>query len=193
MTDGAFNPADLLSGLAANPELLKNAMQMASALASSGALNGLFGGGATTEQPPKTSAAANAATPPSASFADLLAGLTNGSAPSGAPRSDTAAANAATPPSASFADLLAGLTNGSAPSGAPRSDTAAANASPVPTSVSAERERKGRPAPCHRDRVQLLQSICPFLPEEKREKVQFLIKLLGLLDAAESMGIGRLF
>lgn len=159
MTDGAFNPADLLSGLAANPELLKNAMQMASALASSGALNGLFGGGATTEQPPKTSAAANAATPPSASFADLLAGLTNGSAPSGAPRSDTAAANA----------------------------------SPVPTSVSAERERKGRPAPCHRDRVQLLQSICPFLPEEKREKVQFLIKLLGLLDAAESMGLGRLF
>lgn len=153
MTDGAFNPADLLSGLASNPELLKNVMQMASALASSGALNGLFGGAAQEAQPQPSSAA------PAAS------------------------------PQGSFADLLAGLMNSSAPSGEPKADSVAASGPPVPQ----EKEQKRRPTPCHEDRVQLLRSICPFLPEEKREKVQFLIKLLGLFNAAEHMGLGRLF
>jgi hypothetical protein len=67
--------------------------------------------------------------------------------------------------------------------------------SPPPKKVEPEQgqERKRPPAPSHNDRIHLLQSICPFLPEEKREKVQFLIKLLGLLSAAEQMGLGKLF
>ncbi|MBQ8382540.1 MAG: hypothetical protein IJX47_04965 [Clostridia bacterium] len=159
----AFNAGDLLSGLAANPEMLKSAMQMASALASSGALNGLFGGGGNSAPPSAEPSAAAA------------------SAPSGG--------------SGGFADLLSGLMGAGggsqASAGAPTGGVK--TAAPVSADPSGEHGQKRRPAPCHQDRVRLLQSICPFLPEDKREKVQFLIKLLELLSTAEGMGLGRLF
>ena len=160
----AFNPGDLLSGLAANPDLLKNAMQMASALASSGALGGLFNSGS-----PGTTASAK---PPDA--------------PNGAG-------------AGSFVDLLSGLM-GAPPRESDRTtDTAtvgsALGAAAVPTASRPQKEGEShRPSPpCHQDRVRLLQAVCPFLPDDKREKVYFLIKLLELFSTAEQMGLGRLF
>ncbi len=157
--NGSAFPTDLLSSLAANPDLLKNAMQMASVLASSGALGGLFG--VPTGEPSPSSSPQF--TPPSQGGLNANSGI---------------------------ADLLAGLM-GSAES-PPGTSTPP---SPTPQKAEAEQvqERKRPPAPSHNDRIHLLQSICPFLPEEKREKVQFLIKLLGLLSAAEQMGLGKLF
>ncbi len=125
---------DLLSGLAQNPELLKNAMQMASALASSGALNGLLGGAG-------TSPSKDASPQPGGGLADLLSGLGTAVRPPAPPE----------PP-----------------------------APPPPA------------GPCHADRVRLLQAICPFLPGNKREKVQTLIQLLNILHSAEQMGLGKL-
>lgn len=151
-------PGDLLSSLAANPELLKNAMQMASALASSGMLNGLFGGTEDSSSPPSTQQGG-----PSGQIGgitDLLAGLMGKSA-SGNP-----------PPSASQTEHC------------PPIEKKQQDASSHPI------EPRRTPSPNHNDRIHLLQSICPFLSEEKREKVQFLIKLLGLLSAAEQMGLG---
>lgn len=147
-----FNPGDLLSGLAANPELLKNAMQMASALASSGVLDGLLGKGDAAPTPPKPSE----------------------SAPLGE--------------MGSFAQLLSSL-GSTAPSPVEKqaSDGAFEKAAPAKT------EHHRPPAPCHQDRVRLLQAICPFLPEPKREKVHFLIKVLEVFSTAEQMGLGRLF
>lgn len=153
----AFNPGDLLSGLAANPELLKNAMQMASALASSGALSGLF----------------NASNPAPASAKPA-------EAPSGAG-------------AGSFADLLSGLMGTSTPSDATQVSAAPSKTAPASAPPAKEAEAHRSPAPCHQDRVRLLQAVCPFLPDDKREKVQFLIKVLELFSTAEHMGLGRLF
>ena len=154
-------PGDLLSSLAANPELLKNAMQMASALASSGMLNGLFGGGETASPPPPPNRG-DAPSGGGGGIADLLAGLMGASGNSH-------------PPSQGQAEHRPGV----------EQERWDANPHPV--------EPRRPPTPSHNDRIHLLQSICPFLPEEKREKVQFLIKLLGLLSAAEQMGLGKLF
>lgn len=179
MSENAF-AGDLLSNLAANPDLLKNAMQMASALASSGMLNGLFGGASPSQE-------------------------TQGTAPMGAATGAAASApTSANPSSGGFADLLAGLLGQSGSAFAESSARTAQNAAPAENSADSGKsstvfaenhgqERKKVPAPSHNDRIHLLQSICPFLPDEKREKVQFLIKLLGLLSAAEQMGLGKLF
>lgn len=158
---------DLLSSLSANPELLKNAMQMASALASSGMLNGLLGGSPGGEAPPSTSPQPPFQSAPSAGSGQPAGGI---------------------------ADLLAGLM-GQSGQGASRSAEKAESGSPASQKSERESEHHGQeprrlPTPSHNDRIHLLQSICPFLSEEKREKVQFLIKLLGLLSAAEQMGIG---
>ena len=156
---------DLLSGLAANPDLLKNAMQMASALASSGVLSGLFGNA------PSGDSSAPPQPPPISPTQSVGAGAA----------------------SSGFADLLAGIMGQTAGSAASNTESATtANARSVPAdNARPQPSGKRPPSPSHHDRVHLLQSICPFLPEDKREKVQFLIKLLGLLSAAEEMGLGN--
>ena len=173
----AFNPADLLSGLAANPEMLKNAIQMASALASSGALSGLFGGGGNAA-PPSGEPTANAPT----NSVPANSGVGNSSPAGGA---------------SGFADLLAGLMGAGNTSAGGASQANGQSEKPDATAVAAQQSgghgQKRPPTPCHQDRVRLLQAVCPFLPEEKREKVQFLIKLLELLSTAEGMGLGKLF
>ena len=143
MSESAF-PTDLLSSLASNPDLLKNAMQMASALASSGALDGLFGKGA------------DGAAPTSGKdFSSLLSGMGQGK---GEESQKPAPADHFRPPS------------------------------PEP------RPPMKRPEPpCHNDRIQLLRAVRPFLPEEKREKIDFLVQLLGLLHTAEELGLRKLF
>ena len=149
MSESAF-PTDLLSSLASNPDLLKNAMQMASALASSGVLDGLFGkgGGENTQHPPS---------PPSGTgdFASLLAGLGGN--------------NASLPPK----------------------EEVGHSSPPSPKEVAHPQKRPS--PPCHKDRVQLLRSVRPFLPDDKREKIDFLVQLLELLHTAEELGLRKLF
>lgn len=149
-------PSDLLSALTANPQMLKDAMQMASALASSGMLNGLF----QKESPPE---AKETVEPQKGSgdFANLLSGLLAGQ---------------------SGGDSHSRETNAQAEH---RTDKASDHGGTV------DRARQNRP--CHNDRIQLLRSLRPFLPEEKRDKIDFLIQLLGLLNAAEQLGVGKLF
>ena len=149
MSESAF-PTDLLSSLASNPDLLKNAMQMASALASSGVLDGFLGKGGSenSQRPPST--------------------------PSG---------------TGDFASLLAGLGGNNAP---PPPKENAVHPSPQPPREVAHPPKRPNP-PCHNDRVQLLKSLRPFLPEDKREKIDFLVQLLGLLHTAEELGLRKLF
>lgn len=165
MSEAAFNPADLLSTLTANPQMLKDAMQMASALASSGMLNGLF----SKENPSEsreTGGKPNDSAKESGDFATLLSGILSGQ-------------------SESFAHDRRD------------SNPQAAHRAEYSQSASADRggaiERTRKPPPCHNDRIQLLRSLRPFLPEEKRDKIDFLIQLLGLLNAAGQMGLGKLF
>ena len=154
MSESAF-PTDLLSSLASNPDLLKNAMQMASALASSGALDGLFGKSSDENReaptaPPKPMGTND--------FSTLLSGFGGG--------------RASEPP----------------------------KAEPKETVESSQKENrepphpvKRPPPPCHNDRIQLLRAVRPFLPEDKREKIDFIVQLLGLLHTAEELGLRKLF
>ena len=143
MSESAF-PTDLLSSLASNPDLLKNAMQMASALASSGALDGLFGKGTEGVAPPSGK-----------DFSSLFSGMGQGK---GEEQRGPSPTDRSHPPS------------------------------PEP------RPPMKRPEPpCHNDRIQLLRAVRPFLPEEKREKIDFLVQLLGLLHTAEELGLRKLF
>ncbi len=147
MSEPTF-PADLLSSLASNPELLKNAMQMASALASSGVLDGILGKGTQA----------------------------NPSDPSSKPESD-------------FSAVLAGLGSEKTQESPPTPP-----AHPTPSQPKDPRPQTKRSTPpCHNDRIQLLRSVRPFLPEDKREKIDFLIQLLGLLHTAEELGLRKLF
>lgn len=147
MSESAF-PTDLLSSLASNPDLLKNAMQMASALASSGVLDGILGKGnnENNQSPPSPSSGTG-------DFSSLLAGLGGNFSP---PKQDPQ------PPSPPSAKEMAQPTKRSTP-------------------------------PCHKDRVQLLKSVRPFLPDDKREKIDFLVQLLELLHTAEELGLRKLF
>lgn len=147
MSESTF-PADLLSSLAANPDLLKNAMQMASALASSGMLDGILGKG--NESTPSPSAP-DSETDFSAFFSEQ--GSKKNPEPPPTPHSPTEPSQ-------------------------PRD--------PRPT------VKRSTP-PCHNDRIQLLRSVRPFLPEDKREKIDFLVQLLGLIHTAEELGLRKLF
>ena len=153
MSESVF-PTDLLSSLASNPDLLKNAMQMASALASSGVLDGFLGkgGGEGSRQSPSPSGTGD--------FSTLLAGLSGNNPPPH--QSDTGH-----------------------PSPQP-------SRSPKPSDEASPPRKRPNP-PCHNDRVQLLKSLRPFLPEDKREKIDFLVQLLGLLHTAEELGLRKLF
>ena len=154
MSESAF-PTDLLSSLASNPDLLKNAMQMASALASSGALDGLFGKGSDE----------------------------NREAPSAPPRPME---------NSDFSTLLSGLTGGKAPE-PPKAEPQEAFARPQKENREPPHPAKRPTPPCHNDRIRLLQAVRPFLPEDKREKIDFIVQLLGLLHTAEELGLRKLF
>lgn len=178
MSESPF-PGDLLSSLAANPELLKNAMQMASALASSGVLDGLLSKSAPSGESP----ADRSAPPPPPLDSPYQARGASGGGSTG-----------------DFAGLLAGLMgNHPQQSHETRSEPSiqVSHASTAATgkdgaSSPTHAGKKSAP-PCHNDRVQLLKAVRPFLPEDKREKIDFFIQLLGLLYSAEQMGLRKLF
>lgn len=167
MSEDARPLGDLLSNLMEHPEMLQKAMGIASSLASSGILNGLMNTPADSGQ----SAASNEA---------------RGNAPSGSPDLS------------SIGNLLAGLMG----SDSKPSDRAEPHRLPNESDRQNERpndraehcpERRRSSHIGHNERIRLLQSLRPFLPCDKQEKIDFVIKLLGLLEAAEQMGLGKLF
>lgn len=101
-------------------------------------------------------------------------------------------APASTSPNVSINDLLSGLlgNSGRPPEGGDRQQPR------LPEREEKESHPPSHPSPPrvgHTERIRLLQSLRPFLPSDKQEKIDFVIKLLGLLEAAERMGLGRLF
>lgn len=151
---------DLFKKVMENPELLSGAMSMASALASSGALNGLLGK-KTGEEMKESGGPENPQNLPQTdqpSMADLsgMAGLSG----------------------------LSGLMN--ALSGNP-----GRKEPPSPTPPSAP-PRKDSPARgMHKERIALLEAMRPFISPEKKDRLELLIRLLGVMEIAEGMGISK--
>lgn len=149
---------DLLKKVMENPELLSGAMSMASALASSGALNGLLG--KKTEGRREVEEAPISPTPPVGlpGLSDLMNALTGGTPPKASdPQSER------TDPSE----------QGETPAASP------------PTRIDGS-HRVG-----HRERIALLEAMRPFISHEKKDRLELLIRLLGVMEIAEGMGLGR--
>lgn len=95
----------------------------------------------------------------------------------------------------SFSDLLSRLNENehrpSEDSRPPTQHTHEHEEKPVPPTTSSS--HPSAPRVGHTERIRLLQSLRPFLPSDQQEKIDFIIKLLGLLEAAERMGLGKLF
>ena len=51
------------------------------------------------------------------------------------------------------------------------------------------RASSGRPSGTHEQRIQLLEAMRPFVPEDRRNKIDFIIKLLGLMQVANELGL----
>ena len=63
---------------------------------------------------------------------------------------------------------------------------------PIPiqeTKNDQEKENGHEHKTSHRDRIKLLEAMRPFVPVEKREKLEFVIRLLGLIQVADQLGI----
>ncbi len=201
MTEGSLPLGNLLGSLMENPEMLQKAMNIASTLASSGILNNLMNSTPTGSQngPPASAAPSPPASSADSSFApsadpsgfnELLSGLL-GSAPKS---SETASGGVSAQSQTAQSDASSQAVGG-APGDPPRSENASASYGGGSRGNPAHDggHHKNGPHIGHTDRIRLLQSLRPFLPEEKRDKIDFLIKLLGLLEAAEGMGLGKLF
>lgn len=56
-----------------------------------------------------------------------------------------------------------------------------------------ERQAPGRPGilrgGTHEQRIKLLEAMRPFVPEDKRAKIDFIIRLLGLMQVADQLGL----
>lgn len=191
MSENALPLGNILNSLMEHPEMLQKAMSIAGSLASSGVLDNLMntptdGGGQT--------ASANAYSTPQngspdlASVGNLLAGLMKGNG-AGEGKGDEARTREeyrssaqsmnSRPDSASHGEDRAFSENFS-------NDKQAQ----LPHNQASHHQN---PHVGHTERIRLLQSLRPFLPCDKQEKIDFVIKLLGLLEAAERMGLGKLF
>ena len=51
------------------------------------------------------------------------------------------------------------------------------------------RTSAGRPSGTHEQRIKLLEAMRPFVPEDRRNKIDFIIKLLGLMQVANELGL----
>ena len=55
------------------------------------------------------------------------------------------------------------------------------------------RQSTGKRMPgTHEQRIKLLEAMRPFVPEDRRSKIDFIIKLLGLLHVANELGLKNL-
>lgn len=163
MSESAPGLGNILNSLMENPEMLQKAMNIASSLASSGVLDDLM---KTPTEGGRPSSSANSYAPPQNASPDL----------------------------SSVGNLLAGLMNDrSKPSEHDAQRDKPREHDVQPPSEHSEHPSQHAPHVGHTERIRLLQSLRPFLPCDKQEKLDFVIKLLGLLEAAERMGLGKLF
>lgn len=171
---------DLLKKVMENPELLSGAMNMASALASSGALNGLFqkkeenpANPAQNSNPPPEDRGetAQSGTPAGMSGLSGLAGLLGAL---GGPGNTGPQDRTPNPPGQD------GTPDGRSGTDQPdRSDRNAPAGQPAP-------HRAG-----HKERIALLEAMRPFISPEKKDRLELLIRLLGVMEIAEDMGFGK--
>lgn len=182
----------LLSGLMEHPEMLQKAMSIASTLASSGVLNELMNSSAEGNRPTPSDdryTPSSANTPDLSSIGNLLSGLMGDNSQSNEEKSrdDRSQRTQNTAQSKDFSSDRACSGEASA-----RAEETA-RTRPLSRSEGGHEGGRGGIHVGHAERIRLLQSLRPFLPCDKQEKIDFVIKLLGLLDAAERMGLGKLF
>lgn len=51
------------------------------------------------------------------------------------------------------------------------------------------RDAPKRPSGTHDQRIKLLEAMRPFVPDDRRNKIDFIIKLLGLMQVANELGL----
>lgn len=191
MSESALPLGNILNSLMEHPEMLQKAMSIAGSLASSGVLDNLMntptdGGGQTASA--NAYSAPQSGSPDLSSVGNLLAGLMKGGG-AGEENSEEARTKDGNHSSAqSMNSRSDGASHGgdSAFSGHFSADKQAQ----FPQNHASHHQN---PHVGHTERIRLLQSLRPFLPCDKQEKIDFIIKLLGLLEAAERMGLGKLF
>ena len=159
---------DLLKKVMENPELLSGAMNMATALASSGMLNGLFS---------KNPGATPGSPAPENPSGDTVRTQEN---PSGAGQAGMPL-NGLSGLSGLFNALGGGPTPAAETQSKPQGETAALTPSP-----SNSTHRAG-----HKERIALLEAMRPFISPEKKDRLELLIRLLGVMEIVEGMGLGR--
>lgn len=153
---------DLLKKVMENPELLSGAMSMASALASSGALNSLLGK-KPEEKKEEDDRTLNSQNP--------LSGLSGISGLSG------------------LSGLMSALAGG--PHNPPPESEEKPDAPPEPRTPRAIQADHGPRRAGHKERIALLEAMRPFISPEKKDRLELLIRLLGVMEIAEGMGFGR--
>ena len=156
---------DLLKKVMENPELLSGAMSMASALASSGALNGLLGRRPGEERkdpdpdPPRPEQSGSAVGgQPGMPDPAMLSGLSS---------------------------LMSALGGGNPSAKSPQDPPNPSTPPKPPSAPQSEHRRVG-----HRERIALLEAMRPFISPEKKDRLELLIRLLGVMEIAEGMGLG---
>lgn len=190
MSESSLPLGSLLSSLMEHPEMLQQAMSIASSLASSGLLNNLMN---TPDEGNQSASAdrfgtSSSRSPDLSGIGNLLSGLMDSGASNNAKEREV---RSATEHSADHnADFQSNNPHSGGISSQAEGQSAAGH---PPHHDSGHNREQGGSHVGHAERIRLLQSLRPFLPYDKQEKIDFVIKLLGLLDAAERMGLGKLF
>jgi len=158
--------------LTENPEFMQKAISIASSLASSGILSGQFGQTGTGNQPSQSPSSYNNS-PPSQSGYENRTGEVN-----------------------PLANIVQGLDLSSLLSGADQSasrekeghqgDGSAQSRNEKPPSA---KEGSAFAKASHAERIRLLEAMRPFVPEHRREKLDFVIRLMGLIEVADKLGL----
>ena len=157
--DNGFD-LSMLQKLTSDPELMSRAISMAQTLAKSDAFKKMMNGSAD----------------PSGEVGPGYAGNTGG----GFSPQSAQSAHGGTGESCGLGGLggLSGLGGlfGDAPA-------------PLPESRDGEKSKKGFSSGTHEQRIKLLEAMRPFVPEDRRTKIDFIIKLLGLMQVANQLGL----
>ncbi len=89
--------------------------------------------------------------------------------------------------SAMLGDIMKLLSNGSQGQSAQNTPSA-----PNPQASPLQKPQKPHSSACHSDRIRLLEAMRPFVPEERREKLDFIIRLMGLIKLADNLGLSHI-